>query len=162
MLLFQPFQSIQNSKFFLFSNRGTRQYFSVFHGPSTLKSISLVYDNQNKNTQAIHISKSFHEWRFFPLKLYNSIIISFVIFTDFVCKLQPQLEKGKICARSVYVIPFFSQLDQQKFHCCFHDFFYKYLVTVFIIFETFAFSGNTIFVPSAVIPSRHTTSFQRL
>ena len=121
MLLFQPFQSICNSTFFLFSNRGARQYFSVFHGPSTLKSISLAYGNQNKNTQAIHISKSFHEWGFFPLKLYNSIIISFVIFTDFVYKLQPELEKDKIYANSVYVIPFFSHAGPVE-------------ITVFMIF----------------------------
>ena len=40
MSLFQPFQSVQNSKNFLSPKLGDRQYFPVFHGPCTLKSIS--------------------------------------------------------------------------------------------------------------------------
>ena len=46
ILLFQPSRAFRIRKFFLSANHGGRQYFSVFHGPPTLKSISpaLSYD----------------------------------------------------------------------------------------------------------------------
>lgn len=103
-------------------------------------------------------SMSFHEWRFCPLKLYNSIIISFIILTAFVYKLQPELEKDKISDYSVYAIHVFSHAAPIEILLPFSGFFYKCFVTVFFLFEIFIFSGNTVFGSNANKPRLTDTS----